>query len=288
MLVKALTGSRKLMTVLNRFGHCISYTKEEELVTELATAIQNREKSCPKGAKYGPVMGNAFDNYDEMVQTLSGFNTLHDTMGIFYQNIDPFANEIDVEPLCQDRVMDQTKVSTSTTRNKKRKLEVIHSEVGLIQYNKKICMDDFSYENIKCDEVADISENARKLDMIYMLKHNASESIPMWCGFNSKIANDSLQKQVVYYMPNLNKPITDCDVVVETMRTSMKCTNECGQKYGLVTYDLDVAKTAFRIQASNAEFNQLFIMCGAFHIFMCYFRAIGKTDFKSVLKNFVV
>ena len=112
--------------------------------------------------------------------------------------------------------------------------------------------------------------------MLYMLKHNASESIPMWCGFNSQIANDPLPKQEVYYMANLNRPITDCDVVVQTMRTSMKCAKQCGQKYGLVTYDLDVAKMVFRILASNAKFNHLFIMCRAFHIFMCYLRAIGK------------
>ena len=257
MLVKSLTGSRKLMSVLNRFGHCISYSKEEELETELATAIQNQQKSCPKGAKYGPVMGNAFDNYDEMVQTLSGFNTLHDTMGIFYQNIDPFAHEIDLELLCQDVVMDQPAPSTFATQNKKRKLEVILPDVGLTPYNKKICMNIFSYEDTQCDQLAEISEYGHKLDMLYMLKHNASESIPMWCGFNSQIANDSLPKQEVYYMANLNRPITDCDVVVQTMRTSMKCAKQCGQKYGLVTYDLDVAKTAFRIQASNAEFNNL-------------------------------
>lgn len=75
------------MTVLNHLGHCISYTKDGELETELPSAIQNCKKICPEGAKYGPVMGNAYDNFDEMVQTLSGLNTLHDTMGILYQTI---------------------------------------------------------------------------------------------------------------------------------------------------------------------------------------------------------
>ena len=47
--------------------------------------------------------------------------------------------------------------------------------------------------------------------------------------------------------------------------------------YGLVTYDLDVAKTAHKIQVtSQPEFDNLFIMFGVFHIEMCYFRAIGK------------
>ena len=32
-------------------------------------------------------MGLAFDNYDELTATLSGGETLHDTMGILYQNI---------------------------------------------------------------------------------------------------------------------------------------------------------------------------------------------------------
>lgn len=49
-LVHSITGSRKLMTVLNRFGHCISYSKYEELETDLAVAIQNRQTSSPKGA----------------------------------------------------------------------------------------------------------------------------------------------------------------------------------------------------------------------------------------------
>ena len=128
----------------------------------------------------------------------------------------------------------------------------------------------------KFKRVTDISEYARKIDMLFMLKHNACELVPMWCGFNSQIAKDSLQKQMVLYMTNLNRPITNCYVIVETMRTSLRCANECGQRYGLVTYDLDVAKTAFRIQASNTEFDRLFIMCGAFHIFKCNFRAIGK------------
>lgn len=35
----------------------------------------------------GLPMGLAFDNLVELTQTLSGSNTLHDTMGILYQNI---------------------------------------------------------------------------------------------------------------------------------------------------------------------------------------------------------
>ena len=66
------------------------------------------------------------------------------------------------------------------------------------------------------------------------------------------------------------------------MRTSLMCAQECGQMYGVVTYDLDVAKTVHRIQVtSQPEFDKLFIKFGTFLIFMCFFRAIGKIIAKS-------
>ena len=37
------------------------------------------------------IMGLAFDNFDELSETLTGANTLHYTMGILYQNKTPLA-----------------------------------------------------------------------------------------------------------------------------------------------------------------------------------------------------
>lgn len=271
-LVHSITGSRKLMTVLNRLGHCISYSKYEELETELAVAIQSRHASSPKGAKCGPVMGTAFDNYDERVHTLSGFESLHDTMGIFYQVIDPLATDVDA---LQQPAPCQTENALPTKKTHKRKLTVLPAEIA--PYRKKPRMTHFQYANAEYSKLPDISGRARKLDTLFLVRHYTSNTVPMWTGFNTRLHRDSLPKQVVHYMPNLNQPITKNEVVADTMRTSMKCAKECGQMYGLVTYDLDVAKTAHRIQVtSHPEFDDVFIMFGVFHIFMCYFRAIGK------------
>lgn len=274
-LVHSMTGSRKLMTVLNRLGHCISYSKYEELETELATTIQSRQKCSPKGAKRGPVMGNAFDNYDELVHTLSGLDSLHDTMGIFYQSIDLLAEEIDDD---QAQPPQPTEAGASTSRRKcKRKLDV--PPVDIAPYRKRPRMETFDYANTEYSQLPDISDRARKLDSLFLLSHIDSQKtdVPMWGGFNARIHQDRLKKQVVHYMPNLNQPITKNEVVADTMRTALKCAEECGQTYGLVTYDLDVAKTAHKIQVTDqAEFNNLFIMFGVFHILMCLFRAIGK------------
>lgn len=186
-LVHSITGSRKLMTVLNRFGHCISYSKYEELETELATTIQSRQMVSPSGAKCGPVMGNAFDNYDEMVHTLSGFESLHDTMGIFYQNVDPHATEVDAE---QPTMSSKAETVLTTFRKKrKRKLEVLPEEVA--PYRKKPRMDQFEYPNTEYRKLPDISSRARKLDTIFLGSHVLnSETVPMWGGFNARLHQD--------------------------------------------------------------------------------------------------
>ena len=95
MLIKSHTGSRKILTVLNKFGYGISYSKEEELETELASAIIEKDKCAPDGTAHGLVMGNAWDNNNELTHTLSGSDTLHDTMGILYQNQPLLVEEIE-------------------------------------------------------------------------------------------------------------------------------------------------------------------------------------------------
>ena len=85
MSMKSLTGSKKILTLLNRMGHCLNYHAIEEIETDLAQSILNRKLNCPDGTVAGVPCGLAFDNYDELTHTLSGAATLHDTMGILYQ-----------------------------------------------------------------------------------------------------------------------------------------------------------------------------------------------------------
>jgi len=212
-------------------------------------------------------MGNAYDNYDELVHTLSGLDSLHDTMGIFYQNVNMDAEDIDEVP--------QPVLPTEQRRrSRKRKLDVTPVEIA--PYRKKPRMDKFEYPTIDHQPLAELSHQALKLDTLFMVGHSMdTKTVPMWGGFNARVHQDKLPKQVVHYLPNINRPINRDDVVAETMRLSMKCAEECEQRYGLVTYDLDVAKTAHKIQVTNRpEFDNLFVMFGVFHILMCLFRAI--------------
>ena len=93
MGIKSITGSRRVLDILNRFGHAINYHTAESLETELATTISYRDKATPDGLLQIPGLATsiAWDNYDEITETLSGSNSLHDTAGICYQNVVPLA-----------------------------------------------------------------------------------------------------------------------------------------------------------------------------------------------------
>ena len=90
MTLKSLTSSRKIIDIVNRYGHCISYQGVEELETEITYTSMEKSSLCPEKIvkKSGLFTGVAYDNFDRYVETSSGKDTLHDTVGIIYQNID--------------------------------------------------------------------------------------------------------------------------------------------------------------------------------------------------------
>ena len=89
LAVKSMTGSKKLIGMLNRYGNGVSYTTTEELETELTfTATSASKISSPDLAPDSSLtVGIAYDNFDRFVETLSGKNTLHNTVGIVYQSV---------------------------------------------------------------------------------------------------------------------------------------------------------------------------------------------------------
>ncbi len=68
MGLKSMTGSRRIIEILNRFGHSISYHTAEALETDIATSIQQRDNTTPDGILQQPGLATAlaWDNYDEM------------------------------------------------------------------------------------------------------------------------------------------------------------------------------------------------------------------------------
>ncbi|GFV42590.1 uncharacterized protein TNCV_1315951 [Trichonephila clavipes] len=124
-------SSRKVIDIINHYGHCISYNAIEELETEATYSSVSRTGICPEAVNKNENLstGMAFDNFDRFVDTKNGKDTLHDTVGIIYQNIDPnFEEEFVVEE----------EEAGVTTHNKRRRRSFETIEYELPQCAKKL------------------------------------------------------------------------------------------------------------------------------------------------------
>lgn len=92
LATKSLTSSRQVLNILDRYGHTISYTTAVKLETETTFAEYQSSATIPTGISNIPGLCThvAYDNFDRFVDTSSGKDTLHDTVGIIYQFLSPF------------------------------------------------------------------------------------------------------------------------------------------------------------------------------------------------------
>ena len=203
-------------------GHCICYHTAEEIETSFATDITSRQSSTPDGIVQQPglMTSLAWDNYDENTDTLSGSGTVHDTVGLCYQNI-PTAN--------QDIMVEETTPRTPETEhysvnqpevvNTKRPARVFVSGPQQLEpYRKKPKMSKFHYATAKIRRPAHMSIIEWR-DTLWMISFTL-DTVPMWTGWNSLITPDSLPKQRVAYTENICSPPTRLDVVAKTPKVS--------------------------------------------------------------------
>lgn len=90
MGLKTITNSRKAINILNKFGHSAGYDTVEEIETELSYIAASSNELTLSEIERSPYLntGLAFNNFDRFIDTSTGKDTLHDTVGIVFQNID--------------------------------------------------------------------------------------------------------------------------------------------------------------------------------------------------------
>ncbi|CAH1961097.1 unnamed protein product [Acanthoscelides obtectus] len=152
MTLKSITSSRKVINLINKFGHCCSYNVIEELETEATFSECNSVNISPEGAILTPNLctGVAFDNCDRYVETCTGKDSLHETVGILYQNIQtdddytPRGSNDNVEPPVHKkrRTFDAIIPELSQYVKKpsfREKLLPINSELRVITSDRYLC-----------------------------------------------------------------------------------------------------------------------------------------------------
>lgn len=296
MTLKSLTNSEKIVRLLHSYGHCISYTATLELETEATYSLLNAKRVCPAEMVLRPELnsGFAFDNLDRYVETSTGNNTMHDTVGIAFQdvisdlelealnNTVPIVNGDDViDSDIDDNNESDTHEPSEVVPAKKmrRSLHCDSLVLSEVTVNLKYL------GTIQISEELNVPNNLpeiKQLDRIWMICHAFQIPTPMWVGFNVKIITDRTKKQKVFYLPPINDSPTKNPVVYETMKRTIKASKECGQSYAECHYDLAITSKALKIQNTlfrtynDEQILRLFIHVAPFHVQMSGFKAVGK------------
>lgn len=287
LAVKSITSSRKVLTILNRYGHTVGYNLAEELETELTYSAYKDDNLIPTGIKAvnGLSTHVAFDNFDRYVDTCSGKDTLHDTVGIIYQfdraeNIPrPGIEVTELSLFQQNQESKKNDNEIAPPPRKRRKYEEIPREIR--PFNKKPTSKMILIPSEEIVEaIADCrinEEMAIERDLLWAISLSQINYTPMWLGYNCKTILDSSTIQKVDYLPPINASPTSYSVVHETLCLAKDISQKCNQEEIIVTYDLAIAKMAMQIQRdSSPDFDNIFINLGAFHTEMAFFKATGK------------
>lgn len=270
LVTKSITGSRRMIEILNRLGHSISYTSVEEIKTELAYGGAAAYKVLPNGLVASPTLRTqvAFDNFDRFVETSNGKDTLHDTVGIVYQNVAP---NIDME---NRMIADLTRDDGAIGQGRRKYLSSFESFVPeYVKQSKALPM----MVGIR-DEIPRNWQTSINLNHMWMFSHVLSidrniDEVYRWSGWNAQRTVDVNPMHNIAYLPNLNMSPTADAVVCKTLETALSIAEECGQKFIIVTYDLAIACKAYRIQVDqSSRFEKIFITLGAFHIQLSFFK----------------
>ena len=285
LTLKQLTSSKKVLQLVNRLSHCCSYNTIEELESEVTMQLNDASKVTPYGMKLNPhlVTGVAWDNYDRYVCTLSGRNTLHDTVGLAYQDIDDVincakSNNNDVDFERDSPEPDQVSKTIGFKRRRTFEPRGIHLE----PYRKKpkFLVMHFDKSNDPIRNVIPASHHIAEIkDILWIMVLRFNDNTPMWVGWNSQYSAqvEKEQKQGVWYLPQINASPTSFTVVAETMKRTLTLADESKRNTISVTADLAVAKMMMKLQSEESPvYDRIFINFGAFHLELAFFHAIGK------------
>lgn len=147
--------------------------------------------------------GVAFDNFDRFVETKSGKDTLHDTVGIIYQNEDFNTPRQSETPNLSASASEEPETSR---KRRRRTMEV--TEVEDRPYMKKPKMtDDLQISVREIEETLPGNlQLYQEIDVVWMLSHAYQiPNLPMWVRYNCLISNnDNNPKQVVSYLTPIN------------------------------------------------------------------------------------
>ena len=273
MTVRHMTGSAKLISILNDFGHSTSHS----VVLEHDTALSQKQidmgpVNLPSYIRKNVSTTLVWDNNDFGEETLTGKGTTHNTNGIVVQS-----------SLSTDNIAEVASSDSPIIYKKSKKRSLDPPPTDLVPYHGTIKKrpDAFGKDTL-VHEVLEGQVIAVQLDMAYLLcrtiQAESNQTMPpSWTGFNTSICCNIPKKSLIGYLPVIDASPTEMDTVETILCRSLEIANNLNLKEIVVVFDQAIYAKAQQIRWNNEVYKRsIIIRLGAFHTAMTFLACIGK------------
>ena len=281
------TGSSNIISLLNRFGYTVSYTRLLEILTSISLQTQSETSLLPYALLVGKKRVRAkwvFDNFDLNEETPDGRQTTHVTNGIIILDHIPDNSNADTDlyGYIDASITDHEMIQIEKNKQRSVKPEPLILEPAYVPNHVE---PNLTVVTSQPDALCTAEHGkAMKSDSLFMIcrwLQSNMQNVPEWGGWvtQTEITNEqSRATSQVEYLPPVNAPITENDTVLRVLKLVVQQAELLRQLYLNVTFDLAAAKRAYTIiWRYDTRFHNVIIQIGAMHFVCAYLHALGKT-----------
>lgn len=277
LTVKSLTGSSDLVTMLNHFGHGLSYHSIEEVETAIAEAqlsSQQGRSFLPSNIQENVPAIFCWDNNDILEETLSGKGTTHCTNGIVIQRK---VHGCAMPPK-------QTPISSAQHKRKQRTVEQLPQDViSYIPKKRKGPPQMQTHPNELGHPDMGPHRAAKMKDFCWFMcrlpkTDNHIQTVPAWTSFNINMhGNDIPRQSLVGYCQTIDSSPTQLPTVYTVLQRSLDMAQELNQEDCVIVFDQAIYAKGQELIWTNSElFTPVVLRLGSFHMACAFLAAIGK------------
>lgn len=266
----SLSGSRQIIEILFKFGHCVSYDYVCDVETAYAEVAQENAKQRFALPLQSLIRELAIfshfwvDNFDVLIDSQSVGGSINTTHMVAFQ----YPNE---------NSTNQNK-SITVQRRKSRQLFIEDVNINTIPVNKK--KKPPSNFAVRAEITPkEVNFNSVFLIWIYLRKiYSVNQTIPIYKGFKleyRKTKSQLFTKTVETYLTPLNSKVTDYQTIQRYMHYLQSLAEQVNMALVNITLDVGAAINAYLVLWNNpVVFKNIIIHLGSFHFLKENFQVL--------------
>ena len=269
----SLTGSRKVIDIIHKLGHSISYNTVCEIETAQAECALLASKSLNVLALQPTLPDQTVfthfwvDNFDLKIDRIGGGGSIHTTHLMAFQ---------EKQPHCQPK-----QITVTVPRMKRRVL--FYEDVTMEPKRVDVYQEPGSITssiNVSYSQEKEVLFNNLYAIWLYIRKQNSSnQAIPLLKGWllnnNPEEETVILNKTCETFVPPITAKVTDFATIQRYLTTLKGLASIVNMSYVNVTLDVGAAISAYKtIWSMPDQYSNMIIHLGAFHFLKENFQVI--------------